>query len=51
MSALILYSQILDSIEANDYDNFTQRAYVSKLKKFATLPYARMKAAAGVQQL
>mmetsp|Transcript_35943 Transcript_35943/g.49890 ORF Transcript_35943/g.49890 Transcript_35943/m.49890 type:complete len:413 (+) Transcript_35943:140-1378(+) len=43
MSALILYSQILDSIEANDYDNFSQRAYVSKWKKIATLPYSYFK--------
>jgi len=50
MSALILYSQILDSIEANNYDNFTQRAYVTKFKKFATLPYARAKAAMGAPQ-
>ncbi|KAJ9508846.1 hypothetical protein QJQ45_028162 [Haematococcus lacustris] len=35
-SALILYRQILDAIEKNDYDNFSQRAYVSKAKKMAT---------------
>jgi phytoene synthase len=39
-SALILYRQILDAIEANGYDNFTQRAYVPKWKKFMTLPVA-----------
>jgi phytoene synthase len=39
-SALILYRQILDSIEANDYDNFTRRAYVPKWRKFASLPLA-----------
>ncbi|XP_024364025.1 phytoene synthase 2, chloroplastic [Physcomitrium patens] len=39
-SALLLYQQILDAIEANDYDNFTKRAYVNKWKKFATLPMA-----------
>jgi len=38
LSALVLYQQILDSIEANDYDNFNQRAYVGKLKKLASLP-------------
>ncbi len=27
-------------IEANDYDNFSRRAYVSKAKKFASLPLA-----------
>ena len=37
-SALILYRQILDSIEKNDYDNFTKRAYVSKGKKLLSLP-------------
>jgi phytoene synthase len=35
-----LYQQILDAIEANDYDNFTKRAYVDKWQKFATLPIA-----------
>ena len=43
-SALILYRQILDAIEKNDYDNFSQRAYVSKTKKFASLPMAFMRA-------
>lgn len=37
-ASLALYSQILDSIEANDYDNFTKRAYVPKLKKILSLP-------------
>lgn len=44
-SALILYRQILDAIEANDYDNFTKRAYVPKWRKFALLPVAAAKAA------
>jgi len=35
-----LYRQILDAIEANDYDNFTMRAYVPKWRKFASLPRA-----------
>jgi phytoene synthase len=39
-SALILYRQILDGIEANGYNNFTQRAYVPKWKKFLSLPKA-----------
>ncbi|KAF6257933.1 chloroplast phytoene synthase precursor [Scenedesmus sp. NREL 46B-D3] len=43
-SALILYRQILDAIEANGYDNFTQRAYVPKWRKFASLPLAFSKA-------
>ena len=38
LSALVLYQQILDSIEKNDYDNFNQRAYVPKLNKLASLP-------------
>lgn len=43
-SALILYRQILDAIEANGYDNFSQRAYVPKWKKFMSLPLALGKA-------
>mmetsp|Transcript_19166 Transcript_19166/g.32987 ORF Transcript_19166/g.32987 Transcript_19166/m.32987 type:complete len:396 (+) Transcript_19166:185-1372(+) len=39
-SALILYRQILDAIEKNDYDNFSKRAYVSKAKKLSSLPLA-----------
>ena len=43
-SALDVYRNILDAIEANDYDNFTQRAYVPKLQKFLMLPAAYSKA-------
>eukprot|EP00262_Sarcandra_glabra_P004849 TRINITY_DN1608_c0_g1_i1.p1 TRINITY_DN1608_c0_g1~~TRINITY_DN1608_c0_g1_i1.p1 ORF type:complete len:421 (-),score=50.60 TRINITY_DN1608_c0_g1_i1:171-1433(-) len=39
-ASLLLYQQILDEIEANDYDNFTKRAYVSKAKKIVALPLA-----------
>jgi phytoene synthase len=39
-ASLLLYQQILDSIEANDYDNFTKRAYVGKWKKLFSLPAA-----------
>ncbi|KAK4770148.1 hypothetical protein SAY87_030680 [Trapa incisa] len=39
-ASLLLYKQILDSIEANDYNNFTKRAYVGKAKKLLTLPIA-----------
>ncbi|MEW5316601.1 MAG: hypothetical protein WDW38_007964 [Sanguina aurantia] len=39
-SALILYRQILDAIERNNYDNFSRRAYVPKWRKFASLPVA-----------
>ncbi|KAK0595092.1 hypothetical protein LWI29_003458 [Acer saccharum] len=39
-ASLLLYRQILDEIEANDYNNFTKRAYVNKAKKIAALPIA-----------
>ncbi|KAL9261750.1 Phytoene synthase, chloroplastic-like protein [Drosera capensis] len=39
-ASLLLYRQILDEIEANDYNNFTKRAYVSKAKKILALPFA-----------
>ncbi|ESW13435.1 hypothetical protein PHAVU_008G195800 [Phaseolus vulgaris] len=39
-ASLLLYRQILDSIEANDYNNFTKRAYVGKAKKLLSLPVA-----------
>ncbi|CAA0813408.1 Phytoene synthase- chloroplastic [Striga hermonthica] len=42
-ASLLLYRQILDEIEANDYDNFTRRAYVSKPKKIISLPMAYAK--------
>ncbi|KAK9115092.1 hypothetical protein Syun_021889 [Stephania yunnanensis] len=38
--ALLLYRKILDEIEANDYNNFTKRAYVGKAKKIMALPVA-----------
>ncbi|KMZ72123.1 Phytoene synthase [Zostera marina] len=40
LAALFLYRQILDEIEANDYNNFTKRAYVGKGKKLLSLPVA-----------
>lgn len=43
-TALVLYRQILDAIEANDYNNFTQRAYVRKWRKLVSLPEAFMRA-------
>lgn len=43
-SALMLYSQILDMIERNDYDNFNRRAYVPSAKKMASLPIAWLRA-------
>ncbi|KAK9735177.1 hypothetical protein RND81_04G188700 [Saponaria officinalis] len=42
-ASLLLYRQILDEIEANDYNNFTKRAYVSKAKKLLALPFAYAK--------
>lgn len=45
-SALILYRKILDSIENNDYNNFTTRAYVPKWKKLSSIPAAFVKAGA-----
>ncbi|XP_047310096.1 phytoene synthase 2, chloroplastic-like [Impatiens glandulifera] len=42
-ASLLLYRQILDEIEANDYNNFTKRAYVNKPKKIAALPIAYAK--------
>jgi phytoene synthase len=36
-SALALYRQILDVIEDNGYDVFTQRAFVPSLRKLLTL--------------
>ncbi|OCQ92101.1 phytoene synthase [Nostoc sp. MBR 210] len=42
-AASMLYGQILDAIERNDYDVFSQRAFVPQLKKFRTLPLAWMR--------
>ncbi|OAY80985.1 phytoene synthase 2, chloroplastic-like [Ananas comosus] len=47
LASLVLYRQILNAIEANDYDNFTKRAYVGKAKKLASLPIAYAKALLG----
>lgn len=46
-ASLLLYKQILDSIEANDYNNFTKRAYVGKAKKWISLPIAYGRALMG----
>eukprot|EP00271_Cylindrocystis_brebissonii_P006956 TRINITY_DN19941_c0_g1_i1.p1 TRINITY_DN19941_c0_g1~~TRINITY_DN19941_c0_g1_i1.p1 ORF type:complete len:459 (-),score=55.54 TRINITY_DN19941_c0_g1_i1:1151-2527(-) len=43
-ASLSLYRQILESVEANDYDNFTKRAYVRKWKKLVSLPGAYFRA-------
>jgi len=50
-ASLLLYRQILDSIEANDYNNFTKRAYVGKAKKLLSLPVAFGIATFGPQKL
>ncbi|WJX37886.1 hypothetical protein P8452_25606 [Trifolium repens] len=50
-ASLLLYRQILDSIEANDYNNFTKRAYVGKAKKLSSLPVAFGVAFFGPQKL
>ncbi|CAL4904910.1 unnamed protein product [Urochloa decumbens] len=47
LASLWLYRQILDAIEANDYNNFTKRAYVGKAKKLLSLPVAYARAAVG----
>ena len=43
-SALDVYRNILDAIEANGYNNFNQRAYVPKVEKFLMLPQSYLKA-------
>ncbi|KAI4307714.1 hypothetical protein L6164_030871 [Bauhinia variegata] len=40
LASLLLYRRILDEIEANNYNSFTKRAYVSKAKKLLSLPVA-----------
>jgi len=45
-AALMLYSQILDAIEQNDYDVFTKRAYVPTPRKLLSLPVAWLRAQA-----
>ncbi|TYJ37984.1 hypothetical protein E1A91_A05G412000v1 [Gossypium mustelinum] len=49
-ASLLLYRQILDVIEENDYNNFTKRAYVGKGKKFASLPLAYGRAIMGTSK-
>ena len=43
-TALMLYRKILDVIAENDYDVFTQRAFVPKVRKLLCLPEALLKA-------
>lgn len=42
-ASLDMYSQILDVIEENGYDNFNRRAYVSKTKKMLTVPVSYLR--------
>ncbi|KAM5582311.1 phytoene synthase 2, chloroplastic-like [Rosa sericea] len=42
-SSLLIYGNILDAIEENDYDNLTKRAYVGRAKKLLMLPLAYTK--------
>ncbi|KAE8659478.1 Phytoene synthase [Hibiscus syriacus] len=49
-ASLLLYRQILDAIEENDYNNFNKRAYVGKVKKFASLPVAYGRALVGTSK-
>ena len=50
-ASFLLYKQILDAIEANDYNNFTKRAYVGKAKKLLSLPAAYGKALVSPREL
>jgi phytoene synthase len=43
-AASMLYSQILDAIERNQYDVFSQRAFVPKSRKLLSLPLAWLRA-------
>ncbi|KAG8387355.1 hypothetical protein BUALT_Bualt02G0012800 [Buddleja alternifolia] len=43
-SSLMLYRMILDSIENNNYDNLTKRAYVGQTQKLMALPVAYTRA-------
>lgn len=43
-SATMLYSQILDAIERNEYDVFRQRAVVPRYRKMISLPLAWLRA-------
>eukprot|EP01040_Poterioochromonas_malhamensis_P008219 gene8219-8889_t len=43
-ASLDLYSRILNVIERNNYDNFSKRAFTTKLEKLSILPQSFMKA-------
>lgn len=42
-ASLDMYSQILDVLEENGYDNFNRRAYVSKSRKLFTVPVSYLR--------
>ena len=42
-ASLDMYGKILTAIEANNYDNFRKRAYISKTEKLLTLPFSYAK--------
>jgi 15-cis-phytoene synthase len=46
-ASLMLYRQILDVIEENDYNVFTKRAYVNTTRKINSLPVALLQAMVG----
>ena len=43
-ASLDMYSQILDVLENNGYDNFNRRAYISKSRKLCTVPISYLRA-------
>nr|ATQ36000.1 phytoene synthetase [Sargassum vachellianum] len=42
-ASLDMYSKILEVIENNNYDNFRNRAYISKVEKLLTLPFSYLR--------
>lgn len=42
-ASLDMYSQILDVLEANGYDNFNRRAHITKFRKFSILPVSLLR--------
>lgn len=49
-ASLLIYREILDAIEANDYDNFRKRAFVGRAKKlfFLSVAYGKAVSAKGL---
>ena len=42
-ASLDTYSQILNVLESNGYDNFNRRAYISKSRKLCTVPISYLR--------